>query len=479
VTFNSISFAVFFAVTYVVYLLLGSRHRLQNRWLLAASCFFYGWWDWRFLFLMTVTIGVDYFIAQGIARTEAPRLRKRLLALSIVSNLTVLGFFKYFNFFLDNFNQFLSFFGISVHESALTIILPIGISFYTFQAMSYVIDVYRKELKPADDFLDYAAFITYFPQLVAGPIERGTHLLPQILKSRIVRVDEFYEGCYLIFWGLFQKVFVADNLARIVDPVFLRPSIYDGVTVLIAVYAFAFQIYCDFSGYSDIARGLGKCMGFDIMINFNLPYFSTRAREFWQRWHISLSTWLRDYLYIPLGGNKRGQWITYRNLMLTMLLGGLWHGARWTFVLWGVYHAMLLIGDRAMEYFSKSVPAIQNRTLARIWFIVTMAVFFHLTCIGWLLFRATSLSNALELTQALLFRFHPFANQKWIFVVIPFMFYAGFFVMTQCYQFFKKDLMAVYKLPRLARWIYYYFLLFGMLFWGGIAGNTQFIYFQF
>jgi len=459
--------------------MVGRYHKLQNRWILAASCFFYAWWDWRFLLLLFATIGIDYLIARAIALSESPGRRKTLLSLSVVSNLVVLAFFKYFNFFSDSFRAFLEFFGVSVQSASLAILLPIGISFYTFQAISYVVDVYRNKLKPAENFLDYAAYITYFPQLVAGPIERGAHLLPQILKPRIIRVDHLYTGTHLIFWGLFQKVFVADNLARLVDPVFLHPSNHDGVTVLIALYAFAIQIYCDFSGYSDIARGIGKCMGFDIMLNFNLPYFSTCAREFWQRWHISLSTWLRDYLYIPLGGSHGCRLLTFRNVIITMLLGGLWHGAQWTFVLWGAYHAILLIADHLVGAATRSVPPLQNKLASRTWFALKVIIFFHLICAGWLLFRATSLSNAAELAQALLLRFHPFSSHQWHSIFLPWVFYTGIFAVTQCYQFLKKDLMAIYRLPRFIRWTYYYGLLFAMLFWGGLSGPTQFIYFQF
>ncbi len=477
--FNSLTFALYFVVTYAAYLFLQKHHKFQNRWLLGASLFFYGWWDWRFLFLMGFTIGVDYFIAKAIAHTELSGKRKLLLMLSVASNLIVLGFFKYFNFFINSFDRLMNLFGVSAHGPVLHIILQIGISFYTFQAMSYVIDVYRKQLKPAENLLDYAAFITYFPQLVAGPIERGIHLLPQILKPRIITLEGFYQGCYLILWGLFQKVFVADNLAKIVDPVFALPATPDGLSILIAVYAFALQIYCDFSGYSDIARGLGKCMGFDIMINFNLPYFSTNPREFWERWHISLSIWLRDYLYIPLGGNQKGHLITYRNLILTMLMGGLWHGARWTFVLWGAYHGLLLISYRMAMPFLKGMPGPSNRILAGMWFSMKVIFFFHLLGFGWLLFRAQSLSQVTQMLQTLFFCFLPSVGSLWHQSLIQLLFFSGFFLFVQGYQYFKKDLLAVTQLPFLARWGFYYVLLFGILCFGGIYQNTQFIYFQF
>src|SRR3989338_4479606 len=310
--FNSLELAIFFIIVYGLYLFMG--HRWQNRTLLVASCVFYGMWDWRFLGLLFVTVLIDYLVGLKIQATEDLKKRKFFLAISVFSNLLILGFFKYFNFFAQNLHGFLANLGVAVPLEPLRIVLPVGISFYVFQSLSYTIDVYRKKLEPAKNFLDFSLFVTYFPQLVAGPIERATHLLPQVLSPRKVTLDGFYEGCYLIFWGLFQKVFVADNLAAIVNPVFAAPPPYNGAKVLLTLYAFAFQIYCDFAGYSNMARGLGKCMGFDIMVNFNIPYFAANPREFWQRWHISLSQWLRDYLYVPLGGNRKGKFRTYLNM---------------------------------------------------------------------------------------------------------------------------------------------------------------------
>ncbi len=288
--FNSYDFALFFVIVYSFYVALRKHHKLQNRLLLISSCVFYGWWDARFLLLMFFTITVDFYLAKNIEKISETKKKKRYLLLSIASNLLVLGFFKYFNFFIESFEKLFDLFGISISSPILNIILPVGISFYTFQSMSYVIDVYRNDLKATKNYLDYATYVSYFPQLVAGPIERGKHLLPQVLKRRSLSLDLFYEGFTLIYLGLFKKMFIADNLAKIVEPVFSATGAHDGLSVLLALYAFAFQIYCDFSGYSDIARGLGKCMGFDIMINFKLPYFSVNPREFWGRWHIS-SLW--------------------------------------------------------------------------------------------------------------------------------------------------------------------------------------------
>ncbi|MBE9529897.1 MAG: MBOAT family protein, partial [Proteobacteria bacterium] len=345
--FNSVQFAIFFAIVYLLYLLL--NHKGQNRLLLVASYVFYGCWDWRFLSLIAISTVVDYFCGLKIYESREKQKRKLFLFISVCSNLTILGFFKYFNFFTDNLYALLNGFGFSPDPFFLNIILPVGISFYTFQTISYSIDIYRKELNPTRKFLDFALFVSFFPQLVAGPIERAKNLLPQMLLPRKLTVDKFYEGCYLIFWGLFLKVFIADNLARMVDPVFSSSGPYDGVRVLLALYAFAFQIFGDFAGYSNIARGLAKCMGFDLMVNFNLPYFAVNPKDFWQRWHISLSTWFRDYLYIPLGGNRHGQMNTCRNLAITMLLCGLWHGAAWTFIVWGAYHALLQIIHKLLQ----------------------------------------------------------------------------------------------------------------------------------
>ncbi|HOU36689.1 MAG TPA: MBOAT family O-acyltransferase, partial [Candidatus Omnitrophota bacterium] len=351
--FNSFAFLVFFVIVFSLYLALD--HKRQNIMLFAASYVFYAWWDWRFLFLLAASTVIDYFCGLKIHGSRDVRERRFFLWCSIAANLGILGFFKYYNFFVSSLQSLLIRCGISIEPPMLHIILPLGISFYTFQTMSYTIDVFRGNIAPTRKFVDFALFVSFFPQLVAGPIERASHLLPQVSAPRTLTLEKFAQGCYLIFWGLFQKMFIADNLAKIVDPVFAARAPYQGGMVLIALYAFAFQIYCDFSGYSNIARGLGKCMGFDIMINFDLPYFSSNPRQFWQRWHISLSRWLKDYLYIPLGGNRKGGLMTYRNLGLTMLLGGLWHGASWTFVVWGLYHGVLLVIHRATEPFLKNI----------------------------------------------------------------------------------------------------------------------------
>ena len=300
--FNSIQFFVFFLIVYSLYLIL--NHKWQNRMLWLASYIFYGCWDWRFLSLIIISSGVDFYCGAKIDAANESCQRRKFLFVSVAVNLIILGFFKYFNFFVSSLNSLFIAFGLSIDIPILTIVLPVGISFYTFQTMSYTIDIYYKKIKPVDSFSDFCLFVAFFPQLVAGPIERAKNLLPQILRPRKVNLCDFYSGSYLIFWGIFLKVFIADNLAQVVDPIFIKEPPYMGKEVLVSLYAFSFQIFCDFAGYSNIAIGVARCMGFKLMNNFNLPYFSTNPSEFWQRWHISLSSWLRDYLYIPLGGNR-------------------------------------------------------------------------------------------------------------------------------------------------------------------------------
>jgi len=474
--FNSLQFGVFFITVYILYLVL--NHKWQNRMLLVASYIFYGFWDVRFLSLIFISTVLDYVCGLKIYESEDIRRKKLFLFLSICGNLLILGFFKYFNFFASNLQILLGNFGFSIQPRFLSIILPVGISFYTLQTMSYAIDIYRGKMRPTRKFFDFALFVAFFPQLVAGPIERARHLLPQMLSPRKVDLDKFYKGCYLIFWGLFQKVFVADNLALIVDPVFAAGPPYSGVKIILASYAFAFQIFCDFAGYSNIARGLGKCMGFDIMINFNIPYFATNPREFWQRWHISLSSWLRDYLYIPLGGNRNGRLNTYRNIAITMFLGGLWHGAKWTFIAWGMYQAMLLIVYRLFQPLLTKIPTPKNIIIARIWFIARVLFFFQLMSLGWLIFRAESIRQAFAILQSLVFSFSAidFAGLQPDFYKLAF--YSILLLIVQYFQFRKNDLLVVLKWPALIRTFLYVIIFYSIVIFG--VNNAQyFFYFQF
>jgi alginate O-acetyltransferase complex protein AlgI len=394
--FNSLQFLVFLPVVLAIYYPL--PHKAQNRFLLAASLFFYACWDWRFIFPLLITTSIDFWCARRlgavIGREGLTSARKPYLIFSVAANLGMLGFFKYFNFFAGASHDLLQFFGVHANPWTLRIILPVGISFYTFQALSYTIDVYRGQLHATGSYPDFLLAVLYFPHLVAGPIQRAASLLPQVTKPRRITYEGLIEGVHLIAWGYFKKVYVADNLAPLVDRLFSEPA-PGGFHVMMAGYAFAFQIYCDFSGYTDIARGVAKLMGFEFMINFNLPYLARNPKEFWNRWHISLSTWMRDYLYIPLGGSRSGRARTYANLMITMALAGLWHGAAWTFILWGCYHGLLLAAHRALE------PALSR---VRIPGWISIAVFFQLTCYGWLIFRAGSVGEVAGMTAALL---HP------------------------------------------------------------------------
>ncbi|HTL48638.1 MAG TPA: MBOAT family protein [Verrucomicrobiae bacterium] len=464
--FNSSVFAVFFLLVYTLYLLLRKNLKAQNFLLAVSSAVFYGWWDWRFLALMYFTVTVDYVMARAIAGSPEEGKRKLFLAASVGLNLLVLGVFKYFNFFLGSLSKAAHAFGASLNFPFFQIVLPVGISFYTFQSISYVVDVYRKDIEASKSFLDFAAFVTFFPQLVAGPIERASHLLPQMQRPRALRLESFYEGSYLIFIGLFKKVYVADNLAHLVDRTFSGPP-YGSATVILSLYAFAFQIYCDFSGYSDIARGLGKCMGFDIMQNFNLPYFSWNPREFWSRWHISLSTWLRDYLYIPLGGNRKGTFRTCRNLALTMLLGGLWHGARGTFVIWGAYHAFLLIAHRLA---SGRMPKLPDAVKA--------LVFFHLVCLGWLFFRANSIGQIGQMLAALVSSPPDFFAYGPRLVLAETAAFTALLFAMEAFQNAKKDPLAVFHMPLVPRALLYTFIFYSLATFG-VTGGKEFIYFRF
>lgn len=470
--FNSLQFLIFFAIVYPLYLLCKRQHSLQNRLLLIASCIFYGSWDWRFLILMFITITTDFVCGQKIDETQDPAARKRFLKTSIIINFSILGFFKYFNFFVSSAESLLQSLNIPVPQTALNIILPVGISFYTFQSMSYTIDVYRREIKATKNFLDYALFVTYFPHLVAGPIMRATTLLTQVLAPRVPSLPKFYEGSFLIFWGLFEKIFIASNLAQIVNPIFAGGGPYEGGVVLVALYAFAFQIFCDFDAYSNIARGLGKLMGFEIMYNFNLPYFSTNPSEFWRRWHISLSTWLRDYLYISLGGNRHGSFKMYRNLGLTMLLGGLWHGAAWTYVAWGAYHGALLVVHRLIVGDKRPAAAPSFGPL----FALRVVGFFHVIVLGWLLFRAQSMGQVGEMLSAMVFNFHWSPQVSDLF--LKFAAIVGPLLIIQVFQCKTNDLLFLYHRNWLIKTIVYALMTYAMLSWG-VMKAEEFIYFQF
>jgi alginate O-acetyltransferase complex protein AlgI len=471
--FNSLHFLWFFLIVYALYRVL--PHRGQNWLLLGASYYFYAAWDWRFLGLLIASTLVDYTAALMIGRSDSPRARKLLLTLSLSFNLTMLGFFKYFNFFGDNLHVIFGALGWQVDFVTLRVLLPIGISFYTFMTMSYVIDVYRREIPPTRDLLDFAVFVAFFPHLVAGPILRAARLLPQIDQPRHITREQIRDGLWLIVWGFFQKVFVADNLAGLANAVFDPAADPSGVNVLLGTYAFAFQIYGDFAGYSNVARGTSKLMGIELIENFRFPYLVRSPQAFWRHWHISLSTWLRDYLYIPLGGNRGSESRTRRNLLLTMVLGGLWHGAAWTFILWGLYHGLLLVSYRAADrvhWFRQWVQG--DGTAARLtsWFVM-----FHITCYGWLIFRARSAQQLGAMSANLLTRFEPQSIDV-NGLLVPLLLYTTPLLLVHACEAYYDDVLVVPRLPVAVRYSVYAAACYLIMLFGNFGG-AEFIYFQF
>ncbi|MBC7772425.1 MAG: MBOAT family protein [Pyrinomonadaceae bacterium] len=389
--FNSFAFLIFLPLFLIGYFATTGRARLL--WMMAGSFFFYGWWNWRYLLLMVVVILVNYWGALLIDRSSDPRRRKAWLIAACVFNLGLLGYFKYFDFFIASVQEGLQSLGIHTSDHTLGILLPIGISFYIFHATAYVVDVYRRDFRAEPDPVRVMTFVSFFPQLVAGPIVRGTELLPQLRGDRHPSWAAIQSGLALILVGFFKKVVVADSCSPVVTNIFNNPDLVSSLNLLLGMYLYAIQIYCDFSGYTDIGIGVARLLGIELPQNFNKPYFSSSFSQFWTRWHMTLSRWLRDYLYIPLGGNRGGPLKTYRNLMITMLLGGLWHGANWTFVVWGFLHGMYLILQRLL-----SAPfAVLTRTLRippRLVHLFLVLLVFHLTCFAWIFFRSQTLGDA-------------------------------------------------------------------------------------
>ena len=471
--FNSLEFAVFFIIVYSLYLIF--NHKWQNRLLLLASYVFYGWWDYRFLSLILISTLLDYYCGIKIHESNQIRKRKLFLWLSVCGNLGILGFFKYCNFFVSSLQVILTNIGFSFQPFYLRIILPLGISFYTFQTMSYTIDIYRKEMVPTRKFFDFALFVAFFPQLLAGPIERAKHLLPQVLASRKIDVDRFEKGAFLIFWGLFQKVFVADNLARISNAAFLPQVSYNGVSVLLGVFAFAFQIFCDFAGYSNIARGLGKLMGFDIVVNFNFPLFAANIQDFWKRWHISLSSWARDYIYIPLKKSKRVN--TLISVMITMVAIGFWHGAAWHFIFAGAYCGILLIIHAIIRYKFKNLIQPKSRLGSYIWRVLRMIVLQVWLLPAGILFRAPSMKQAFSMLQGLFFNFDISAMDT-VSILGKIFYFIWFLVFIQAVQFIKKDFYFIQK-SGIAKKALFYTICCYLFIKGGFKSGEAFIYFIF
>jgi D-alanyl-lipoteichoic acid acyltransferase DltB (MBOAT superfamily) len=472
--FNSLQFAAFFAVVYALYRVL--PHRAQNVMLLVASYVFYSAWDWRFLGLLLGSTVIDFQVARYISRERSQRKRRLALLVSLVYNLGVLAVFKYFNFFADGLGHLFSLVGWRADPVTLHVVLPMGISFYTFMTISYVIDVYRDEIPAEDDLVDFALFVAYFPHLVAGPILRASKLLPQIAHQRVLTRAQNVEGLWLVGWGLFQKMFVADNLSAIVSAAYRPGSSASGTEVLIATYAFAFQIYGDFAGYSNMARGISKLLGIELNVNFRFPYFVTSPQEFWRHWHISLSTWLRDYLYIPLGGSRGSEAATHRNLMITMVLGGLWHGAAWTFVLWGAYQGLALVVGRSIARWAdeRGISIAPGLNWPRVALVVLM---FHVTCLGWLIFRAESATQVAELTRRIATGLVPSLDSLPV-LLAPVALIVAPLLVVHSYQARHESESAPLELMPAMRYALYAGVFYLVLLFGSFEG-AQFIYFQF
>ena len=470
--FNSIEFLLFLPIVFVLYwFVFNTNLKAQNSLILISSYVFYGWWDFRFLSLIFLSTIVDYIIGLNIPKQDSDKKQKFLLWCSVLFNLSVLGFFKYYNFFVDSWIDLFSSVGYEIKSVwTLNIILPVGISFYTFQTMSYTIDIYRKKLEPTKDFISFASFVSFFPQLVAGPIERASNLLPQILKKRSFKYEQGIQGFRLIIWGMFKKVVIADSLAPIVDGTFNNYQDFGGGTLWMGAIYFGFQIYCDFSGYSDIAIGTSKLFGFELMSNFKFPYFSRNIGEFWRRWHISLSTWFRDYLYIPLGGSKHGKLRSIRNIFVIFLVSGFWHGANWTFIVWGLYHSILFLPSfmfNTNRNYTSSIIG-ENSYLPTIKEFLQVGITFLLVSIGWVFFRSENINNSFKFLNQMFTDFSFKSEFEWLniyllcFIIIEFLIRKNE-RLTE--KYFNYD------------WILFSIISLAILLF--LSGEEQFIYFQF
>ncbi len=480
--FNSLDFAIFLPIFFILYWFFAQKNlRFQNILILFGSYVFYGWWDWRFLSLIFFSTVVDYLIGYALGRETSSVNRKILLWTSISVNIGLLGFFKYYNFFLESFESAFSFFGYQINSNTLNIILPVGISFYTFQTLSYTIDIYKKKLYPTKDFIAFASFVSFFPQLVAGPIERASHLLPQFFKKRVFSYEKSVDGCRQILWGLFKKVVIADNCAVFVNQIFNNSQEESGSTLFIGAVLFAFQIYGDFSGYSDIAIGTSRLFGFDIMKNFAFPYFSRDIAEFWRRWHISLSTWFRDYLYIPLGGSKGGKWMKIRNTFIIFLVSGFWHGANWTFLAWGFLNALYFIPLQLLNKNRLNLDIVaKGKILPRIKDMGLILITFTLTVFAWIFFRSNDIGQAFSIITEILSS--SFLTNPNFFDLVNSTTTISFLILFLIVEWLGREhSFALARLglkwPRLLRYCFYIFLI-NSIFWFGDK-EQEFIYFQF
>ncbi len=468
--FNSIEFMIFFPAVFLLYwFFFHDKIKIRNTFILLVSYVFYGWWDWRFLILIVFSSFVDFNIGKRIFHENRKSHRKMYLIISLVANLGLLFYFKYADFFLESFCSAFSIFGKPVEYTRIKLILPVGISFYTFQTLSYTIDIYKRKIKPANSIIDFFAFVSFFPQLVAGPIERASHLLPQFTKRIYFNQYNVVKGFRLILWGMIKKVVIADRLATYVEPVYNNPGNHNSISLIIATVFFAIQIYCDFSGYSDIAIGTAKSLGFDLMTNFRTPYFAASIREFWQRWHISLSTWFRDYFYIPIGGNRVASFRQYLNLMATFLISGLWHGANWTFIIWGTIHGVWFCLEKSVS---------KGRHRNKLSLLSGTIVTFIVTCFAWIFFRADSVSKAFAIISGIV-HFEvalPFwaKSRFWAYYIpgIIILIVVDSVIRFKGLDEFLRDKSVV------TRWIIYFSGVL-LIILSGVLNDSQFIYFQF
>lgn len=483
--FNSFEFIIFLPIVFLLYWFVTNKNiNRQNTLLIMASYIFYGWWDWRFLSLIVFSSLVDYLVGVQLGEKNKPKKRKVLLLLSVSVNIGFLSFFKYYNFFAESFAEAFTFFGQPISVERLKIILPVGISFYTFQTLSYSIDVYKKKIAPTKDIISFFAFVSFFPQLVAGPIERASQLLPQFYKKRNFDYSLATDGMRQILWGIFKKVVIADNCALYVNEVFNSYQDQLGSTLLLAGVLFAFQIYGDFSGYSDIAIGTAKLFGFKLMKNFSLPYFSRDIAEFWRRWHISLSSWFRDYLYIPLGGSKGRKIKVIRNVFVIFIVSGFWHGANWTFILWGFLNAIYFLPLLIFKQNRKNMDIIGvNANFPTLKELFQITLTFMLTVIAWIVFRAQSIKEAYSYFKHMfwenLFN-HPGQIRFFFNELISLQVFYFIFIMLvfEWFQRGKEHTSEVSKLPAWVRRLLY-LLVFALVFIFGATEKSEFIYFQF
>ncbi len=474
--FNSLIFLAFLPIVFALYWFVFKRSlKWQNIFIIVASYVFYGWWDWRFLFLIGFSSVMDFFFGLAIGKTEKQKKRKWLLIASLIINLGILGFFKYFNFFVDSFVAAFSFTGLQLHATTLRIILPVGISFYTFQSLSYTIDIYRRRLEPTRSLINYLAFVSFFPQLVAGPIERAKHLLPQFERPRVFSYNESADGLKLMLWGFFKKVAVADTCAVWANAIFNDYGKLSGPTLFLGAIFFTFQIYGDFSGYSDIARGLSKLFGFDIMKNFNLPYFSRNVKEFWTRWHISLSTWFKDYVYIPLGGSHCSKPRQIFNTLVTFTISGLWHGANWTFIFWGFLNGLFMApGIMRGQKIETDIVA-GGRFFPKIKEFAQLTITFVLTVIAWVFFRSQSIGQAFSylshmFSAGMIDRAYLRPDAIFLIMIL---------IMIEWIQKEKDHPLKAERYRLWARWGFYIFIFCLILYFGNFRNPQTFIYFQF